>query len=305
MMVWGCGALIIRELVRRWGGGGTSLLLGGLGLAMAQEFIIQQTSLAPMPWITGPIYGREFGVNWPFFLFLLGFEAVWVVMVPVQLTELLFPRHRGRPWLRRRGLIISCVIFLVGSFLAWFLWTRIALPNKFHVPPYHPAPYLLAIGAIVSLSLFVAAYALRNSGRKPLPRKAPPVWMAGIAALLLSLGWYYLISIVFAPTLRPKFTFWIPMAGGVVWGALAFFVIRKWSQMRGWSCLHRWAALFAATVVCMLMGFGGSDSWPRMDFIAKIVMNLAMAIWLLWLGVAIKDREPAGQNVVPGSRTVL
>src|ERR1700757_2639271 len=39
MMVWGCGALVIRELVRRWGGGGLSLLLGGLGLAMAQEFL--------------------------------------------------------------------------------------------------------------------------------------------------------------------------------------------------------------------------------------------------------------------------
>lgn len=60
VMVWGCGALIIRELVRRWRGGGTSLLLLGLALAVAEEFIIQQTSLAPLPWLTTQIaYGRD------------------------------------------------------------------------------------------------------------------------------------------------------------------------------------------------------------------------------------------------------
>ena len=50
MMVWGCGTLIIRELVRRWNGGWNSILLLGLGLSIAEEFVIQQTSLAPLPW---------------------------------------------------------------------------------------------------------------------------------------------------------------------------------------------------------------------------------------------------------------
>jgi hypothetical protein len=44
MMVWGCGTLIIRELVRRWNGGWSSILLLGLGLSIAEEFVIQQTS---------------------------------------------------------------------------------------------------------------------------------------------------------------------------------------------------------------------------------------------------------------------
>jgi hypothetical protein len=46
IMVWGCGALIAREVVRRWQGGWTSTLLLGLGLSIAEEFIIQQTSLS-------------------------------------------------------------------------------------------------------------------------------------------------------------------------------------------------------------------------------------------------------------------
>src|ERR1700755_3207753 len=50
MMVWGCGALLIREAVVRWRGGWPSLLSLGLALSVAEEFIIQQTSLAPLPW---------------------------------------------------------------------------------------------------------------------------------------------------------------------------------------------------------------------------------------------------------------
>jgi hypothetical protein len=49
VIVWGVGALLCRELVRRWRAGGVSLLLLGLALSIAEEFIIQQTSLAPLP----------------------------------------------------------------------------------------------------------------------------------------------------------------------------------------------------------------------------------------------------------------
>ena len=44
--VWGGGAVLIREIVRRNGLGWQSLLLLGLALAVAEECLIQQTSLA-------------------------------------------------------------------------------------------------------------------------------------------------------------------------------------------------------------------------------------------------------------------
>lgn len=64
VMVWGVGAVLCRELVRRWRAGGTSLLLLGLSLSIAEEFIIQQTSLAPLPFPgSHPDYGRMWGMN--------------------------------------------------------------------------------------------------------------------------------------------------------------------------------------------------------------------------------------------------
>ena len=46
--VWGGGALFIRYAVRRWRLGWRNMLLLALALAVAEECIIQQTSLAPL-----------------------------------------------------------------------------------------------------------------------------------------------------------------------------------------------------------------------------------------------------------------
>ena len=98
IMVWGVGALFCRELVRRWRAGGVSLLFLGLALSIAEEFIIQQTSLAPLPFPgSHPGYGRIWGITLVYFLFMLGYESVWVVLVPVQVTELFFPQQAGSP----------------------------------------------------------------------------------------------------------------------------------------------------------------------------------------------------------------
>src|SRR5215469_5308500 len=100
VMVWGVGALLCRELARRWRACGASLLLLGLALSVAEEFIIQQTAIATLPFpFSHADYGRMWGVNLVYLLFMLGFESVWVVVVPVQVMELFFPRAAEQPWL--------------------------------------------------------------------------------------------------------------------------------------------------------------------------------------------------------------
>jgi hypothetical protein len=292
MMVWGCGALLIREIVRRWYAGGTSMLLLGLALSVAEEFIIQQTSLAPLPWLgSTPVYSRQWGVNWLFFLFMLGYESVWVVVVPVQLTELIFPEHRKDLWLKTRGLIISSIVFLLGSYIAWFAWTQRARPMTFHVPPYHPSPLLIAIGALAIVVLAIVAYALRGVDPKLNTRKAPPVWVVGPAVLVMGFPWYALMTLIFSPALKHNFSFWLPMAGGVVWAFLVYLIVRYWSSSPGWNDIHRWSAVFAATLVCMIAGFSGSSSWSRMDFIAKIVLNVIAVAGFVLLALEIRRRE--------------
>jgi hypothetical protein len=291
IMVWGCGALLCREIVRRWGGDGTSLLLCGLALAVAEEFIIQQTSLAPLPWFAGNrAYGRLWGVNWVYFLYMLGYESVWIVLLPVQLTELMFPARRDRPWLRVRGISISIVVFLAGSLIAWYAWTQQARPVAFHVPVYHPPVAAILAGLTAIVLLVLAAYALRGAERRPRHgiRQALRPWLVCLSALLLGLPWYLLLVLVFSP--NPPMAFWIALVAGCVWAGASFLAIRHMSAGSGWGDLHRWALVFGAMLVCMLAGFSGSNNWPQIDIIGKALMNVIATAWMLWFARSIRRR---------------
>lgn len=273
IMVWGCGALIIREIVRRWRGGATSMMLLALALSIAEEWIIQQTSLAPLPWIMTP-YGRLWHVNWIWFLFFLGYESVWVVLVPVQLTELIFRSRRAGRWLSNRGLSISSLVFLFGSLFAWFLWTQIARPKTYHVPKYQPPVTQLLLGLAMIVALATGAYLLRNLDILKSPeRRVPPAWMAALAAVLLATPWYGLLSLIFG--VQRHWPFWMPMLAGCLWAGACWAIIRYWTASGRWSDLHRFALSSGATVVIMVCGFSGSSHWPRIDLIAKIVFNVA------------------------------
>src|SRR5215831_17316427 len=107
--VYGCGALLIRALVRYRGRSWFAILLLGLAFALTLECVILQTSFIPLPFA---LYGRALGVNWVYLLYQLGYESIWAIVLPIQLTELLFPDRRDDPWVGRRGLAIASVVFL-------------------------------------------------------------------------------------------------------------------------------------------------------------------------------------------------
>jgi hypothetical protein len=291
IMVWGCGALIIRDVVRRWRGGWTSMLLLGLGLSVAEEFIIQQTSLAPLPWLgSTPAYGRVGGVNWPYFLFMLGYETVWIVAVPVQVAELIFPDRRHEAWLHMRGLVVSGGVFVVGSFVAWFLWTQRARPLAFHVPIYDPPRATIFLGALAIALLALAAYGLRGLAPASSMRRLIPAWAVAITALVLGFPWYLLMTVVFAP--RMDLPLWIPVVAAGVWASAAFLLIERWSSASGWDDRHRWALAAGALLVCMVAGFLGASGWSRMDIVAKAVLNAIAVVCMLVLRARIAQRSP-------------
>lgn len=290
VMVWGGGALLCREIVRRWRAGALSLLLLGLALSVAEEFIIQQTSLAPLPFPgSNASYGRYFGVNWVYFLFMLGYESVWVVLVPVQLTELLFPSYRNRPWLRLRGLIATCIAFLIGCRIAWYGWTQQAL-KRLGVAPYHTPRLTIALGFIVIALLALLAWLLRSLGHSgtSAARNAWSPWITAIVAFAMSAGWFKLIAIVFAP--HPQPSAWITLVSGCAWGFLAILLLYSLSAGHGWNDKHRWALSFGAIFVCMAGSSLSSAGYVRTDFIFKNVADVLALVGLILLGRRVWHR---------------
>lgn len=290
VMVWGVGALLCRELARRWRAGGTSLLLLGMGLSIAEEFIIQQTSLAPLPFPgSHAAYGRVWGVNLVYLLFMLGYESVWVVMVPVQVTELFFPRPARQPWLRRRGAIAACIVFLVGCRIAWYGWVKQARP-RLHAVPYTPPPGTIALGFAAIAALIAMAWFVRGVGR-PWPddrRRTAPAWLAGLTALVMGAAWFMLIGENFVR--KPVEPFWLAIAAGGAWAALAFVLFVWWSSRPAWSEAHRFAAATGATLACMAAPYTTIASWPKIDVVGKAIFDVLALIGFVLLARAVFAR---------------
>ena len=291
VMVWGVGALLCRELVRRWRAGGTSLLLLGLALSIAEEFIIQQTSLAPLPFPgSHPEYGRIWGVNLVYLLFMLGYESVWVVLVPVQVTELFFPQRAAQPWLHMRGTVACCVFFLLGSRIAWYGWTQQARP-RLHAAPYHPPLAMITLGLLAIGGLIALAYVVRGFGRQSLENRhsVVPAWMAGVIAFVMGAAWFQLIAQEFIP--KPMEPFWIAIALGIVWAALAFFLFWWWSSRAAWSEVHRFASAFGATLACMAIPYLTIATWPRVDIVGKVIFDAIALLGFLILANRVFARR--------------
>jgi hypothetical protein len=293
IMMWGCGTLIIRDVVRRWRGNWTTMLPLGMALSVAEEFIVQQTSLAPLPWLgSTPMYGRAWGVNWIYFLFMLPFESVCITLVPVQIVELIFPERRKEPWLRTRGMAIASVVFVVGAFLAWFLWVKIARIQVFHMPDYKPPIVTFVLGLIAIVVLALISYALRGPrgvGSAASYQALSP-WLVLPATLLLGFPWYILMVLVFVP--RPL-ALWIPVTATIAWAAMTVLLLRRWAAAAGWGEMHEWALSFGALLVCMTAGFLGSSLWLKMDVIFKLVLNVLAVAGMVELARRIRRRATA------------
>ena len=295
--IWGCGALIIRHVVRQRRRGWVSLLLLGLALAVAEECIIQQTSLAPLIGSGSTNYGRAAGVNWIYLLWALGYESIWAVLVPIQLTELLFPSRRQEPWMRRRGLAVAAIAFGLASFVAWFTWTQQARPKVFHLPPYDPPLSYLGL-ALVVIALFVwAAFALPDLPAKHLENRwSPRPWLVGLAVFGLGCPWGTLVLLGYG--LFPRIPAGLVMGAALVWAASTFLLLKPWPSSPAWQDTHRFALVSGAVMACMVSGFvvfvaGGA---LPLDWIGKIILNVAAIAALLRLGWKIKQRQEA---VVP------
>lgn len=290
MCVWGGGALLIREAARRWGLGWRNVLCLALALSVAEECIIQQTSLAPMViQLKGQVYARAFGVNYVYFLWALAYETVFVVFLPIQLAELIFPRWRREPWLGRVGLIVAPVLFLAGGRVAWFTWTQIARTKVFHQPVFSPPVMAVAAALAVIAALIVAGIGpgRRSVGRASSPLAPPAPWVVGLVGGVWAVPLYGLVLLGFglAPNFPPVFA----VVGGFVLVAIALFTVPRWSAHPAWDRRHAFGVVFGTMLGAMLVSFVGFIGAARIDLYFKIIADVAAIGFFLVLGRRVRS----------------
>ena len=297
MCVWGGGALLIRYAIRLWHLDWMSMLLLALALAIAEECVIQQTSLAPMVIrLKGETYARAFGVNYVYFFWALFYESVFVVFLPIHLVELIFSKRRADVWLSRVGLVIVICPFLLGSVVAWFLWTRIVRLNVFHVPIYQPPliSILVALATIGGLVYFAIGFGKRKIRHSAEPLATPSPWLLGVGAVVCALVLYGLVLLGFG--ISPTFPPWLALSIGLIVALAILILLPRWCADQRWKRMHTFAVIFGMMLGMMgAMFLGFVDAAPR-DLYFKIVADALAVVLMIMLAFKIGNSRSLGEN---------
>ncbi|MBI5960811.1 MAG: hypothetical protein HY866_18885 [Chloroflexi bacterium] len=243
--LYGSGALLVREFVRRWNKGWPSILLLGLAYGIYEEGIVVRSFFDPawgdldiLAW-----YGRWLGVNWVWTICLTLFHAVVSITIPILLVELIYPDQRKTLWLTRRGMKVHGLMF--GSMAI------IGIAFEMHAPP------LGYVGCVLAM-LLCWRFARRwpdpapdqpRVERLPRPRRVAGFGFIGMIGFL---GIMWII-----PSLEPP-----ALLSVIACFALPALLIR-WAKRLGvwsWGPRQQWAAAAGALgfwiVIAFLMAAG-------------------------------------------------
>lgn len=120
--LYGCGALLVRELARHWKQGWVSIALLGMAYGIYEEGLVVRSFFDPTWMDLGilGVYGRWLGVNWIWSIALTLFHAVVSISLPIWAVETLFPSLRERRWLGKGGVIVCSLVFFAFLLLSPF-----------------------------------------------------------------------------------------------------------------------------------------------------------------------------------------
>jgi PncC family amidohydrolase len=280
--LYGTGALMVRDLARRWGKGWPSILLLGAAYGIYEEGIAVRSFFDPNWPDLGQMaaYGRWLGVNWVWAEWLTIYHATVSITIPILLVELLFPRHRNEPWLERTGWIICAV-----PFLAYIAFGPLAHMN---------APVLGLLGCAAAMVLLGwLAYRWPATGKVRIDRVRPvkPGWFT-VLGFLGGAGCFLIFMALPSTNLPPLVT----MLQGA--GLCLLVAAAAWAMGgRSWTDRHRWALAFGVILLsCLLAVAQELDNANRLndDTSGMALVGIAFFVGMIGLGVAVWRRPLAG-----------
>jgi hypothetical protein len=243
-LLYGGGALLIREVIRRRGLGWWSVLLLGAAYGVFEEGLVVNTWANPwLPQVCTIVrgrasgicdYGRLGGINVSWALSLTIFHAVVSITIPILLVELIFPVRARLSWFGRR----LAVTLILGELLVLALGLIFNLISfhSHHVSGPPLGPYLVELAAMTVLILLALTLRPASAARMSL-LEAPHLWTlrilagAGIVANTL-------LPYVFAGLRAP---FQAELIANIMLLAVAVWNLIRWSHRRDWNQEHQLA----------------------------------------------------------------
>jgi hypothetical protein len=295
LLLYGAGALLIRELVRRSGRGWTSILLLGAAYGFIEEGFASQSLFNPTLYHAGEWGVRILGINGVFTEFVIIVHVVWSAAIPILLTELLFPGQRSTPYLGRIGLAVTSVCYILGVALLWLI-ARVSFATGYKAPPLLPG---LALLTAVILAVIALAVLPRKRPRPMLQINAPHPWVVfliiSVSVLIWQGGGDSLWSI------QPLFSVWplvlVPALGSLLVDFGVVWLVNHWSQAQDWKDLHQ-LALASGAVICHILVGLLIITTTTADRIGLALLGVTMTTLLAWLAIRMHRRAASAELLV-------
>lgn len=277
-LMYGAGALLVRELARRAGLGWRGILLLGLAYAFVEEGLATQSLFNPHYLglrLLDYGYLPALGIGAPWTAYVLVLHVAWSIAVPVAFVEALFPDRRETPWLGRTGLIVAGVVYGLGvALVAFGSWKQ-----------EHFAASPAQLASVAVLAAVVTGVAFR---RRAVAASAPGESAAGanpgrMGLLAFSLGSLFHLLVQFSSghlpaVLATGLTLALPL-GLIV-------VVTRVRRSGGWTPAHTDALMLGGLLAYCWLGFllvarlHGASAVPGQLFPCAIVLGL---VWLGWV----------------------
>ncbi|MFH5801118.1 hypothetical protein [Haladaptatus sp. CMAA 1911] len=243
--LYGGGALLIRETVRRFQLGWPSMVLLGLTYAIVEEAFVTQSLFNPnFLGLRLLDYGYidSLGISIWWTVFVLGIHTIWSTAVPIALVETLVPEIRHTPWLRPVGLLGTAIIFLLGCAVTFIIQQQ---------DPFMASHAQLFGSGVIAESLIIIALSLGRFKLNihPSAQSVPQARIVGVIAFLLGSAFMMLAVIHNAIPVTLNV---VGMVLIVVFGGALFL---RWSKHSGWSVYHSLAVSSGLVLTYAWYGF--------------------------------------------------
>jgi hypothetical protein len=283
---YGCGALLCRDLARRWRAGWPGLLLLGVAYALWEEGVVSRALFDPQWRESGLLaqFDHVAGINWTYGIMLVHFHVAISIFASVTLAELAYPAHRHRPWLSNRQ-AVACGAVLVA-------WAPVlALLARSDQPLYVPSPSLWILTGLAIVGLAWAARRLRVRVPGVPHRVRRPAWFLALGAANMT-AVFTTVFILPEAGVRPPLG--LSVAFLLALDAVTLWLLLRWSGGgTAWDDRHRLALV--AGLLAFFLVFGVLSDLERFE--GKSLVSLGAALALLYGWRRIRGRIVA---VPPG-----
>jgi hypothetical protein len=268
--LYGAPALVIREVARRAELGWTGMILMAAAFGLVQAGVVDQSLfstgyLGIESWAASrlPTLIEPLGFSAHMAQLFIGGHVIYSICAPIALVEALRPAERREPWLGRRGLVVTGILYVAMSV--------VILIEHLTTESSHASATQVGVSLLIGFGLIAAAFRLERRNRIRLRTSALPS------------GAVFLLSFTAATTITAAPESWPGALLAITILILGATALAVSSRASGWDVRHEVAVAAGALVSRGVLAF---TYFPLMGEVAPIPKYVHNGV-LLGIVVAI------------------